>query len=80
LKPAGGLAITGLDGAPRQVATRLVDRFAHGLRGTVAYRHDGDYWDATRIWNGTIKKRPALVARAVVRRSPPLVTCGWPSR
>jgi FAD/FMN-containing dehydrogenase len=62
--PPAGCAIAGLDGVPRAVAARLLDRFAHGLQGTVAHPGDGDYLQATRLWNGMVKKRPALVVRA----------------
>jgi FAD/FMN-containing dehydrogenase len=62
-RPAG-LAIAGLDGAPRPVAARHIDRFARSLWGSVAFPGDGDYRQATRIWNGMIRKRPALVVRA----------------
>jgi FAD/FMN-containing dehydrogenase len=47
------------------VAAHTLERFARGLRGAVAYPGGGDYARATRIWNGLITKRPALVVRAM---------------
>ena len=59
-----GLEITRLDGTPQTVAAPELERFAHGLRGTLSRPGEGDYTQAVRIWNGMITRRPALVVRA----------------
>ena len=64
LDSRAGPEIASLDGGTRTVSARLLDRFVHVLRGTVAYPGDGDYAQAVRVWNGMVTKRPALVVRA----------------
>jgi len=59
------LQITGLAGGPRDVAAESLDAFAHGLAGTVIHPDDEGYADAIALWNGMIKKRPAIVIRPV---------------
>ena len=34
-----------------------------GLRGRLVGRDDPDYDEARKIWNGSIDRRPALIAR-----------------
>lgn len=58
------IAVTGLDGEPREVSAPTRDRFLRGLDGDVLYPGDGEYVQATRIWNAMITKRPAMVVRA----------------
>ncbi len=58
------LQITALDGGTVEIAAQTVDVFATGLAGSILYPGDEAYDDATRLWNGMIKKQPAMVVRA----------------
>ena len=40
-----------------------VAEFSAGLRGDLVGRDDADYDEARKIWNGSIDRRPALIAR-----------------
>src|SRR5262249_61572473 len=40
-----------------------VAELSAGLRGHVVGRDDSDYDEARKIWNGSIDRRPALIAR-----------------
>lgn len=52
---------------------RTVQRFESSLRGTLL-RPDNEHYDAALvIWNGMIKRRPALVAQ--VAGAPDIVAC-----
>lgn len=57
--------ITGLAGDSRDVAQENLDAFAAGLEGSVLYPDDEGFADATLLWNGMIKKRPAVLVRAL---------------
>lgn len=62
------LRITGLGGAPREVPRETLAAFAASLEGSLLYPDDPGFDDAIRIWNGMIKKRPAVVVRAAGTR------------
>jgi FAD/FMN-containing dehydrogenase len=62
--PRTELVVAGLDGTPRTVSAGQLDALVRALRGNVARPGDPDYREATRIWNGMIRRRPALVVRA----------------
>ena len=55
--------ITGLAGAPRDVTAETLDTLAHDLDGELIHPDDDGYADAIALWNGMIKKRPAVVIR-----------------
>jgi FAD/FMN-containing dehydrogenase len=57
------VAITALAGGTRDVARESLDALAAGLEGSMLYPDDEGFADAIRLWNGMIKKRPALVVR-----------------
>jgi len=57
------LQITGLAGDPREVAPESLDIFARGLEGALIHPEDDGFAEATLLWNGMIKKRPAVVVR-----------------
>ena len=57
------LTITGLKGDARGVARGDLDALAADLEGTVLYPDDEGFAEATLLWNGMIKKRPAVVIR-----------------
>src|SRR5215207_2449531 len=55
------LQITGLSGNPRDVDGQALEAFAATLDGTLIRPDDEAYAEAISLWNGMIKKRPALV-------------------
>jgi FAD/FMN-containing dehydrogenase len=55
------LQITGLAGDARDIAGETLDTFAAGLDGSLLYPNDEGFAEAIRLWNGMIKKRPAVV-------------------
>jgi FAD/FMN-containing dehydrogenase len=57
------LQITGLAGDRRDVASDTLDGFTADLEGTLVRPDDESYADAISLWNGMIKKRPAVVIR-----------------
>jgi len=57
------LVINGLAGGPRQVSREKLDAFASGLEGSLLYPDDDGFAEAILLWNGMIKKRPAVVVR-----------------
>jgi FAD/FMN-containing dehydrogenase len=57
------LMITGLSGDAREVAHGALDVLATDLEGSVLYPDDEGFAEATLLWNGMIKKRPAVVVR-----------------
>ena len=57
------LQIAALAGEPRQVSAETVDAFAKSLEGSLIHPDDDGYADAISLWNGMIKKRPAVVIR-----------------
>ncbi|WP_213959122.1 FAD-binding oxidoreductase [Variovorax sp. dw_954] len=54
-----------LDKDVRQVQPQHVDAFAAQVSGGVLTAADAAYDEARRIWNGTIDRRPALIARCM---------------
>ncbi|MDQ3553402.1 MAG: FAD-binding oxidoreductase [Chloroflexota bacterium] len=60
---AGRLRITGMAGDARDIARESIDAFAAGLEGSVIYPDDEGFAEAILIWNGMIKKQPAVVVR-----------------
>jgi FAD/FMN-containing dehydrogenase len=62
------LLITGLAGGARKVAGETLDTFAAGLEGSLLYPNDEGFAEATLLWNGMIKKRPAAVVRPATTR------------
>lgn len=59
----GAVVITGLSGDAHEIARERLSELAAGLRGSVLYPDDEGYAEAILIWNGMIKKRPAVVVR-----------------
>ncbi|MDQ3690937.1 MAG: FAD-binding oxidoreductase [Chloroflexota bacterium] len=56
--------ITGVAGDVRDVAPEILETFSADLSGSLLYPGDEGYAEATLLWNGMIKKRPAAVVRA----------------
>ncbi len=57
------LRITGLEGDTRDLAREELDTFAAGLEGSLIFPDDEGFAEAVLIWNGMIKKQPAVVVR-----------------
>lgn len=57
------LKITGLEGDTPDVPRETLDTFAAGLEGALLYPDDERFAEAIRLWNGMIKKRPAVVVQ-----------------
>ncbi len=55
--------ITGLADETREIARETLDALAADLDGSLIYPDDEAFAEATAIWNGMIKKRPAVVVR-----------------
>ena len=55
--------ITTLAGDKREIAKGTLSDFASGLDGALLYPDDQGFAQATLLWNGMIKKRPAVVVR-----------------
>ena len=55
--------IAGLAGDTRDIAGEDLDTFAAGLEGSLLYPDDEGFAEAVRLWNGMIKKRPAVVVQ-----------------
>ncbi len=55
--------ITGLTGETRDLPRETLDALAADLGGPMIYPDDEAFAEATAIWNGMIKKRPAVVVR-----------------
>ncbi|CAN5825483.1 FAD-binding oxidoreductase [soil metagenome] len=58
-----GMHIADLEGRPREVSQAAIDGLAAAVNGTLIHPADNAFAEATTIWNGMIKKRPALVVR-----------------
>ena len=58
------LQIAGLAGEPRQVTAETVAAFTKGLEGSLIHPDDEGFAEAIALWNGMIKKQPAVVVRA----------------
>jgi FAD/FMN-containing dehydrogenase len=56
--------IASLSGETKDVDAELLNEFASGLDGSLVYPQDEDFAAATLIWNGMIKKKPAIAVRA----------------
>ena len=54
-----------LDKDVRQLADADVDAFTAQISGGVIGAADGAYDEARKVWNGTINRRPALIARCL---------------
>ena len=54
-----------LDSDVRQCASADVDALAARISGGVLDRGDDGYDDARKVWNGTVDRRPALIARCL---------------
>ena len=54
-----------LDRNVRQVRQSDVEAFASRISGGVLAPGDGGYDDARKVWNGTVDRRPALIARCL---------------
>ncbi len=52
-----------LTGSETVVSEAAFEEFRENLRGQLIKPSDQDYDDARTIWNATIDKRPALIAR-----------------
>lgn len=57
------LNITGLEGDTLDVPRETLDTFAAGLEGALLYPDDEHFAEAIGLWNGMIKKRPAVVVQ-----------------
>jgi FAD/FMN-containing dehydrogenase len=60
--------VTGVDGGTREIAAETLDDFASVLEGSLLYPGDEGFAEATLVWNGMIKKRPAAAVRAATTR------------
>jgi len=60
--------VTGVAGDTREIASETLDGFAAGLEGSLLYPGDEGFGEATLVWNGMIKKRPAAAVRAATTR------------
>lgn len=56
-------AIAGLAGESQDVSRETLDKFAASLEGTLLYPGDEGFAEAIQIWNGMIKKQPAIVVQ-----------------
>jgi FAD/FMN-containing dehydrogenase len=54
-----------LDKDVRQVRQSDIDAFAVQIRGGILSAADDAYDEARRVWNGTVDRRPALIARCL---------------
>jgi FAD/FMN-containing dehydrogenase len=54
-----------LDKDVRQLRRTEVDAFAARISGGVLSAADGAYEEARKVWNGTVDRRPALIARCL---------------
>lgn len=57
------LQLTALSGDTRTIAGETLEAFAAGLEGSLLYPKDEGFAEAIRLWNGMIKKQPAVVVR-----------------
>ncbi len=55
--------VSGLAGDAVEVSEASLQTFSATLDGSLLYPDDDDFAEATRIWNGMISKRPAVVIR-----------------
>jgi FAD/FMN-containing dehydrogenase len=52
-----------LDGGETEIGDADFERLRTAFRGRLIARCEADYDDARRVWNGTIDRRPALIAQ-----------------
>ena len=57
-----------LDKDVRQLRQADVDAFAAQISGGVLSARDAAYDEARKVWNGTVDRRPALIARCLTTR------------
>lgn len=62
---AQSIQLSGLDGAGVQVKSRTLAALASRLEGGILIPSDAGFDEAVRLWNGMIKKSPALVVQPV---------------
>ncbi len=58
------MQITGATGDPCIITAESLETFAAGLDGSLFYPSDEGYSQATLLWNGMIKKKPAVAVQA----------------
>lgn len=58
------MQITGLDGDVLEMAPETLSAFSAGIGGSVLFPSDDGFAEATLLWNGMIKKRPAMAVQA----------------
>jgi hypothetical protein len=56
-----------IDGQPIAIDTRDVDRLASTLSGELVRPGDDAYDQGRRVWNGSISRHPAMIARCATR-------------
>ena len=56
---------TGLDKQVRQIQQADVDAFTRQISGGVLTQADAAYNEARKVWNATVDRRPALIARCL---------------
>ena len=54
-----------LDHDARELSAAEIDAFASQISGGVLGRGDAEFDAARRVWNGTVDRRPALIARCM---------------
>jgi len=54
-----------LDKSVQTLHSADIDTFARQISGGVLTRADASYDDARKVWNGTVDRRPALIARCL---------------
>lgn len=54
-----------LDKNSRQISRPALDSFARQVSGGVLTQADGAYHEARKVWNATVDRRPALIARCL---------------
>jgi len=62
--PVAKTRIKGLSTDAEDVSRETLDAFAGSLEGTLLYPADEGFAEATQLWNGMIKKQPAMVVAA----------------
>ncbi|MBX0326048.1 FAD-binding oxidoreductase [Halomicroarcula sp. F13] len=65
--------ITTRDGSPTTLTGDTIEAFRHRLHGPLLVPDDDGFEEATRLWNGTIEKTPALVVQPATTDD--VVTC-----
>ncbi|HET7421500.1 MAG TPA: FAD-binding oxidoreductase [Candidatus Dormibacteraeota bacterium] len=60
---AGAIDIRGRDGTEVQLNARLLAALASRLKGDILIPSDPGFDDAARLWNGMVRRRPALIVQ-----------------